>query len=554
MNNINNKDIDLFNLNQSLSKLKSNIIIKHIGNEKENHISFSEVIKLIKSFKLEHKINEKEAKMLFDRIDYEKKGKIKKTDFLEQLENNQSEMKILYNQLKDLFKCKSDIIFEKLSKILTFFQSINQNELINETIWIMDTISNYNIYEPELYSDDNPIESNQFLSMLPSVENNITKLKDIEQFKISADKKRSTIFLTPSKKISSRIDLKSILHTQNLSFCYNSLEDIDDLQFNIFNHSKSLGKSLLKSISYEIFNREGYFNDLLSAREYNCFIQEVTDGYNKNNPYHNDLHAADVLQTVYCMIVHGNIEKKLELEELDTLSLLLAALMHDYKHPGVNNSFLINSKNKLAIKYNDHSVLESMHASETFKLISKRECNIFSSLSNQEYRIMRRRVIECILSTDMTYHPKHYSQLKNKIDTLCIESGKGIEKLISSDNIGKNFDNQQLILNMILHAADISNPTKPIDIYKKWVDLVFDEFFSQGDLEKGNKIPISINCDRDIIKIPKTQIGFISLVVKPTFELINHIIPECCEVYLQNIEYNYKYYEECDNSNYNYSK
>jgi len=44
-------------------------------------------------------------------------------------------------------------------------------------------------------------------------------------------------------------------------------------------------------------------------------------------------------------------------------------LIHDFRHFGYNNPFLINSQHKLAIKYNDKSVLENFHVAEAFKII-----------------------------------------------------------------------------------------------------------------------------------------------------------------------------------------
>jgi hypothetical protein len=33
----------------------------------------------------------------------------------------------------------------------------------------------------------------------------------------------------------------------------------------------------------------------------------------------------------------------------------------------------------------------------------------------------------------------------------------------------------------MVHCADLSNPTKPLDLYRRWVDLIMEEFFRQGD-------------------------------------------------------------------------
>lgn len=59
------------------------------------------------------------------------------------------------------------------------------------------------------------------------------------------------------------------------------------------------------------------------------------------------------------------------------MALLMAAIMHDYRHPGVNNSYLIRHLDPLAVMYNDSSVLENFHASEGFKLMMDSKFDIF---------------------------------------------------------------------------------------------------------------------------------------------------------------------------------
>lgn len=49
-----------------------------------------------------------------------------------------------------------------------------------------------------------------------------------------------------------------------------------------------------------------------------------------------------------------------------TAAFLYAALMHDVDHTGRNNMFEINSASKLAIRYNDDSVLENHHSARAF--------------------------------------------------------------------------------------------------------------------------------------------------------------------------------------------
>jgi len=59
----------------------------------------------------------------------------------------------------------------------------------------------------------------------------------------------------------------------------------------------------------------------------------------------------------------------------------MSGAIHDFEHPGVNNIYLINSKNKLAVRYNDASVLENHHVAASFKLLLKPYNNFMKTMS-----------------------------------------------------------------------------------------------------------------------------------------------------------------------------
>ncbi len=64
---------------------------------------------------------------------------------------------------------------------------------------------------------------------------------------------------------------------------------------------------------------------------------------------------------------------------------------------------------------------------------------------------------------------------------------------------------QQVLQNMV-HCADLSNPTKPLDIYRRWVSLIMEEFFQQGDREREQGLDVSPMCDRQNATIEKSQV------------------------------------------------
>ena len=56
-------------------------------------------------------------------------------------------------------------------------------------------------------------------------------------------------------------------------------------------------------------------------------------GYTKNsNPYHNNLHASDVLQTTHWFLTQTGIHTWLS--DLEIFALLFSAIIHDYDHTG----------------------------------------------------------------------------------------------------------------------------------------------------------------------------------------------------------------------------
>jgi len=85
---------------------------------------------------------------------------------------------------------------------------------------------------------------------------------------------------------------------------------------------------------------------------------------------------------------------------------------------------------------------------------------------------------------------------------------------------------RQNLSSCLLHAADISNAVKPWTLCKRWSDLVIQEFFRQGDIEKAQDLPVSPNMDRNQSQQPQIGLGFGDFVVRPYFESFVEFLPE----------------------------
>ena len=314
-------------------------------------------------------------------------------------------------------------------------------------------------------------------------------------------------------KIESNVEIK--MNNNELNPIYNNLNafllnNIETEDFDIFELDKKSSRKCLLIIGCYIFNRFG-FNNIIKYSIFENWCKKITEGYNRNNPYHTDIHAGDVTQTCLVFFKKGKINEICQLTQISKCSLFLSCICHDYKHPGVNNNFLTESKNILAVKYNDNSVLENMHISETFKLmVDDPNCDIFSSTSPEIYKQMRKEMISCVLYTDMIKHPNSMDFMKQMINNS--NNGK-----IETKNMNQEY------MNLLIHSSDISNPTKKFDIYWKWATAVVEEFLRQGDKEK--ELGIKCTFDRETLTIYQNQIGFIDYVEIPFFSSYTVLFP-----------------------------
>jgi hypothetical protein len=80
--------------------------------------------------------------------------------------------------------------------------------------------------------------------------------------------------------------------------------------------------------------------------------------------------------------------------------------------------YLINTKNSLAILYNDKSILENHHLSYTFRLLNDPDCNILENLNNTELKDLRKKMIHMVLSTDLSVHFYELGNFKAKATTI----------------------------------------------------------------------------------------------------------------------------------------
>eukprot|EP00697_Spironema_sp_BW2_P015668 gnl/Spiro4/6612_TR3411_c0_g1_i1.p1 gnl/Spiro4/6612_TR3411_c0_g1~~gnl/Spiro4/6612_TR3411_c0_g1_i1.p1 ORF type:complete len:789 (-),score=101.72 gnl/Spiro4/6612_TR3411_c0_g1_i1:65-2404(-) len=312
------------------------------------------------------------------------------------------------------------------------------------------------------------------------------------------------------------------------------LQGIERWDFDVF-QLKQLSRSPLTVLFCYICFNKFKFQDSFSLKSdlLREWCLRIESSYHAN-PYHNAVHAADVLQGCYWFAL-ALLRKYPHFPKFDVFCLMVAAVIHDTDHPGVNSAFLSNTLSSIALLYNDRSILENHHVSEAFRLAV--EMDVFGKLPAEQFIHLRKTVVETVLATDMSRHVSIVAQLESlfqKEDADC--------RLF--DTSPEAAANLQLLLTAIIKAADISNPARPVHISKLWSARITAEFFAQGDRERERGIPVSQFMDRSATSIRATQLGFIHFVVAPLFSLIARFLPGAEEC-LKHMEQVRAYWTSC---------
>ncbi|XGW10667.1 hypothetical protein V3C99_012290 [Haemonchus contortus] len=335
---------------------------------------------------------------------------------------------------------------------------------------------------------------------------------------------------------------------------------VADWSLPIFEIAEKYSKTVLSRLTYTVFKQADLFRIFkLSPIKFFNFFHALERGY-WDIPYHNRVHAADVLHGCYYLTCHpvrpliGPTTSpdsllpppppmaapiSASMSTLELMALYTAAAMHDYDHPGRTNAFLVAAEDKKAILYNDRSVLENHHAAESWRLLQLAENNFIETLDPAETKRFRYLVLEYILATDLKQHFEIIMTFNEK----------------SSEMELQNESDRLLMAKMVIKMADINSPTKPYSLHRQWTDRICEEFYEQGDEERRRGMPITPYMDREDAQVAKLQDSFIAHVVSPLALAMNEagllpILPGLVEPeMIINLKHNHqKWLQEIDST------
>lgn len=239
------------------------------------------------------------------------------------------------------------------------------------------------------------------------------------------------------------------------------------------------------------------------------FVLYVRRGY-RDTPYHNWTHAFTVTHFSYLLVKRLDLLGKKILTDLDALGFLISCLCHDIDHRGTTNAFQLKANNELASLYSSEgSVMERHHVSQALAILNTPGCNFLESIDNSDYGKFIMLLNENILATDLAKHIQ------------CLPKQQELVQHFHRHNT----EHKRLFMSLMMTCCDLSDQTKGWAVAWRVAQLIFEEFFRQGDLEREiGEEPMEM-MDRDKASIPVLQIQFLEDVCLAPFQILAAMYP-----------------------------
>ncbi|OUS43912.1 cyclic GMP phosphodiesterase [Ostreococcus tauri] len=314
-----------------------------------------------------------------------------------------------------------------------------------------------------------------------------------------------------------------------------SWRNFDVLEFATRCDAEEASVGPLEKLSMELFEHFDLFKTLpLKRSSVKRFLADIEVSY-RDNDYHNGVHAADVTQAA-AYFIESSLQD--QIEPIHIFALLLSAVVHDVGHPGLNNAYLVARQTDVAERWNNVSVNENGHLYTANTLL--KQYDVLKDFADDDRVLVLKLLQKMVLCTDMEVHA---DLVKKVIEAVEREFDKeaGLLKPV------KEWGEVWIPLAFALHCADISNPARPYDLALYWANAIVEEFFKQGDLQRGFQMSVPGFMDRRLASPAGTQssqLGFIKVIVKPSLELLDSYMPQAAAELLSHIETNIERYED----------
>ncbi|KAI0979393.1 hypothetical protein GJ496_001549 [Pomphorhynchus laevis] len=283
------------------------------------------------------------------------------------------------------------------------------------------------------------------------------------------------------------------------------IPEIADLNYDSWNLDESLKPAMAVAMFRDLFPDYDIDEETLIR-----FIITIRKNY-RMTKYHNWCHAFTVANSTYAILKKISANHQY-LKPYERLGLYISSLCHDLDHIGKTNSYMVKSGTTLGNLY-AMSTMENHHFNRAVTILQQDSCNILKNLKSAELRVMLTRLKHCILSTDLEVHFKHLKEFRQTLSTREFDCNRE--------------EDRKYLMSLIMTTSDLSANFKPFNQQSVIMLKVMEEFWEQGDEEGALGFPICEMMDRNHKHtLPQQQIGFLTNICIPCFELIVKVLPE----------------------------
>eukprot|EP00644_Phytophthora_capsici_P016110 jgi/Phyca11/534810/estExt2_fgenesh1_pg.C_PHYCAscaffold_280053 len=226
-------------------------------------------------------------------------------------------------------------------------------------------------------------------------------------------------------------------------------------------------------------------------------------------PYHNTYHAFATLHMTFLMLSAQTPRER--------LAVFVAAFCHDMGHDARTNDFHVRCSSRLARRYNDHSVLENMHAAACFETMRRPGNDVLAGLEDGSSdtagsrRVVRKRIIRAILATDMHRH----ASIVAKLHEAQVRGSRNDDETL-----------RELLVDAVVHSADISGPTQSEEQHFRWTTRLLQEFNEQHaeEVELGISATAFMDTRPDSAEFARVNLAFVDSCAFPLWKALGGML------------------------------
>jgi len=137
----------------------------------------------------------------------------------------------------------------------------------------------------------------------------------------------------------------------------------------------------------------------------------------------------------------------------------------------------VDTGDAIASCYNDLSPLENLHGSKLFEILKKEGHNVVGHVPMEEFREIRRLIIDLLLHTDKYCH-------RDVLEDVRVLARQGYAPKSADHSTEEGARILQVLLRALLVTADLANQSRPLETANAWGSMLLQELSLQDERER----------------------------------------------------------------------